>query len=63
MQNKTLAESDTNGVTVYLFESFENNSYIYRGIVKLAGEPYYEKQKDWLGYERQVVKFPLKVVE
>ena len=46
MQNKTVAESNTNGVTLYLFESFESNNYIYRGIVKLDGEPYYEIQED-----------------
>ena len=38
-QNKTLAESRTNGV----------------------GDPYYERQKDEAGNERQVVKFPLRL--
>lgn len=63
MQNKTLAESNTNGVTVYLFESFAKNSYIYRGIVKLDREPYYETQFDDMGRRRKVVKFSLKLVD
>lgn len=62
MQNKTLAESNINGVDLYLFESFEDNSYIYRGMVKLDGEPYYEDQKDEAGKMRRVVKFPLRLL-
>ncbi len=62
MQNRTVAESNTNGVTLYLFESFESNDYIYRGIVKLDGEPYYEIQEDEAGRKRKVVKFSLKLV-
>lgn len=61
LQNKTLAESKTNGVVVYLFESFASNSYIYRGIVELDKEPYYEIQRDELGKARKVIKFSLKV--
>lgn len=61
-RNKTLAESDTNGVEVYLFESFEPNSYLYRGRVCLAGQPYYDYEKGDDDYERQVVKFPLQLV-
>ena len=63
MQNKTLAESNNNGVTIYLFESFATNDYIYRGIVKLDGEPYYEIQKDEFGKQRKVVKFSLKLLD
>ena len=33
-QNKTLAESDTNGVEVHLFEVFERTRYTYTGVVK-----------------------------
>ena len=61
LQNRTLAESDVNGVNVYLFESFNPNEYIYRGQVELCGEPYYETQKDSLGRLRKVVKFPLRL--
>lgn len=63
LQNKTLAESRTNGVAVYLFESFANNQYIYRGIVELDGEPYFEIQKDESGENRRVVKFSLRLVK
>jgi mutator protein MutT len=60
-QNKTLAESRTNGVGVHLFESFEPKEYIYRGQVRLVGDPYYERQKDEANNQRQVVKFPLRL--
>lgn len=46
MQNKTLAQSDENGVEVHLFEVFKPTEYIYRGIVSLADKPYQETQKD-----------------
>lgn len=59
-QNKTLAESRTNGVEVHLFESFEPREYIYRGRVELASDPYTEMQKDESGRTRQVVRFPLR---
>jgi mutator protein MutT len=62
-RNKTLAESRQSGIDVHLFESFESNEYIYRGQVELASGPYYESQKDEDGHNRQVVKFPLRVVE
>lgn len=61
-QNKTLAQSRENGVHIHLFESYEPNDYIYRGRAILAANPYYERQEDEDGRERQVVKFPLKVV-
>jgi len=35
--------------------------YFYRGLVELVDEPYFEKQKDIYGRNRQVVKFPLKL--
>ena len=60
-QNKTLAESRTNGVGVHLFESFEPKEYICRGQVQLVGDPYYERQKDEANNQRQVVKFPLRL--
>ena len=41
-QNKTLAESGTNGVEVFLFEVFEAGNYIFRGQVGLADAPYQE---------------------
>lgn len=61
-QNKTLAESNENGITVYLFEMYYSQRYQYRGIVKLVGEPFTEKECDVDGAERIVWKFPLKLV-
>lgn len=61
-QNKTLKESDTNGVVVYLFEVFSSRKYMYRGIVKLAKEPLMEQEHDFSGNLRWVCKFPLRLV-
>ena len=43
-QNKTLAESDHNGVEVHLFEVFNSTMYTYQGVVKLSNKPYQEVQ-------------------
>lgn len=61
-QNRTLAESQTNGVTVHLFEVLADNQYAYRGPVALAGEPYQERQLDSSGQERLVWMFPLRLL-
>ncbi|NSL52794.1 HNH endonuclease [Calidifontibacillus erzurumensis] len=61
MQNKTLAESDTNGVEVHLFEVLVPTEYIYRGLVTLADKPYQEIQKGEDGVPRKVWMFPLKL--
>ena len=61
-QNKTLAESDTNGVEVHLFEVDDPGKYKYSGVVKLAGKPYQETQPDENGNPRKVWMFPLKKV-
>ena len=61
-QNRTLAESGTNGVEVHLFEVLKPAQYIYKGVVKLCGRPYQEKQKDVEGNMRKVWMFPLKTV-
>lgn len=58
-QNRTLAESDANGISVHLFEVFEPSKYVYKGIVKLCGEPYQEDQEDIDGNMRKVWIFPL----
>lgn len=60
-QNRTLAESETNGVAVHLFEVEEEGQYIYQGVVNLSGHPYTEKQPDSNGVERSVFVFPLKL--
>jgi len=58
-QNKTLAESHENKVSVHLFEVFEEKSYVYIGQVKLVGLPYFETQTDMEESPRQVCVFPL----
>jgi 5-methylcytosine-specific restriction enzyme A len=62
-QNKTLSESDTNGIGVHLFEVFEEGRYAYQGQVKLAGKPYQENQPDYRGNIRAVWIFPLRLIE
>lgn len=61
-QNKTLAESNTNGVDVFLFEVLRPTQYTFVGQVVLAGEPYQEEQPDEDGKLRKVWVFPLKLV-
>lgn len=58
-QNKTLAESGTNGVAIHLFEVHRPHIYTYDGEVALAGEPYQESQLDVDGNERKVWVFPV----
>ena len=62
-QNKTLAESDTNGVEVHLFEVFHATQYTYQGIMKLARQPYQEQQQGEDGKIRKGWMFPLKVID
>ncbi len=62
-QNKTLAESNRNGIGVYLFEVVESDKYIYQGRVKLAGTPFEEIQLDLDKKERKVWIFPLKLID
>ena len=58
-QNKTLTESNTNGVEVHLFEVDVDKEYKYQGIVQLSGTPYEERQPDDEGNDRKVYVFPL----
>jgi 5-methylcytosine-specific restriction enzyme A len=60
-QNKTLAESKTNGVHLHLFEVFEEGKYVYIGEVELAESPYLDKQPDKNNIIRNVYIFPLQV--
>lgn len=62
-QNKTLAESNTNGVTVHLFEVFTDKEYIYQGPVTLIKEPYQKAQSDANKQKRLVWIFPLKLLD
>lgn len=61
-QNGTLYHSDTNGVNVHLFEVLEKSVYTYKGIVKLAAQPYQAAQETFDGEMRSVWIFPLKPV-
>ena len=62
-QNRTLAESASNGVSLHLFEVERPKEYIYQGQVRLAGAPYTEMQPDQLRKLRRVYVFPLQLVE
>jgi len=62
LQNKTLFETHTNGVTPYLFEVYHPRQYLFRGRVKLAGPPFTECRPDVDGKPRSVWIFPLQVV-
>jgi len=61
-QNRTLYESNTNGVDLHLFEVVQMGKYEYQGPVKLAGKPYQETQRDANGVLRKVWMFPLKKI-
>lgn len=63
MQNRTLYESDRNGVNIYLFEVHKRTEYIYRGQVELCKKPYQEEQLDENNFPRNVWMFPVKLVE
>jgi 5-methylcytosine-specific restriction protein A len=60
-QNKTVAESITNGVHLFLFEVFEEGKYVFIGEVELAGDPYIDKQPDIKKTIRDVYIFPIKI--
>lgn len=62
MQNRTLNESDYNGVDVHLFEVMEPTVYTYCGRIKLVGKPYTEIQPDQDGIKRKVWMFPIQPV-
>ena len=62
-QNKTLKESNINGVEVVLFEKIDKNkNFIFMGPVKLIGTPYQERQLGENGSERNVWMFPLQIL-
>ena len=60
-QNKTLVESKTNVVNLYLFEVFEEGNYVYMGEVELSDKPYLSRQPDIEKNPRDVYIFPLKL--
>lgn len=59
--NAKLANSRENGLTLYLFEKLVDAQYTYRGIVKLVGDYYVDKQIDANGNMRDVFIFPLQL--
>jgi len=61
-QNRTLAESNVNGVQVHLFEVEKEKEYVYQGKVVLDSSPYTENQPDADGSDRKVIVFPLKLL-
>lgn len=62
-QNKTLNESKTNGIDIYLSEVFKKTYYTFRGRVELIDKPYQEEQLDRDGKIRNVWIFPLKLID
>ncbi|MEY2363460.1 HNH endonuclease [Lysinibacillus capsici] len=62
-QNRTLYESNKNGIKVYLFEKFSDElGFVYRGQVRLIGEPYEEQQYGEDNILRKVYMFPLMIL-
>ncbi|MDX7997959.1 HNH endonuclease [Xenorhabdus sp. Reich] len=62
-QNRTLAESKSNGVKVHLFEVFKDKEYTYVGKIELVDDPYTEQQPDADGNDRLVYVFPVKLIK
>ena len=62
-QNKTLAESNSNGIEVHLFEVDKPTQYTYAGQVELASVPFQQIQPDDHGDNRKVWVFPLRKVD
>lgn len=63
MQNKTLAESNYNGVNCFLFEVYKPKKYTFIGKVILASDPYQEEQLDAEDKKRKVWVFPLEILD
>lgn len=62
-QNRTLNESNINGVDVFLFEVVKEREYTYMGQVMLYDTPYQEEQPGEDGVLRKVWIFPLALKE
>lgn len=65
-QNRTLLESNSNGITVHFFEIFDDKlkrKYVYDGVVKLVGKPFPDTQPDANGDERLVWVFPIRALK
>ncbi|ARJ25114.1 restriction endonuclease [Bacillus mycoides] len=62
-QNKTLYESNENGVGVYLFEAFQPGEHIFMGQARLVEQPFQETQEDTQGQKRKVWVFPICILK
>ncbi|WP_235676730.1 HNH endonuclease [Bacillus mycoides] len=62
-QNRTLNESHSNGIQIFLFEVLKAKEYIFMGKVELCAHPYQTKQKDEEGLIRNVWIYPVKVID
>ena len=62
-QNKTLNESNTNGIELHLFTVKKLREYTYVGRVELAGPPEEDIQNDEDGKDRIVWRFPLRICD
>jgi 5-methylcytosine-specific restriction protein A len=62
-QNRTLNQSRSNGVYVFLFMGAGDTLFTYMGRVILNGEPFQEEQEDENGLMRKVWMFPLKLID
>jgi 5-methylcytosine-specific restriction protein A len=62
-QNKTLNESRTNGIDVFMFEVTNPVEYSYLGRVVLDGDSYQEYQTDVNDNRRRVWIFPLRLID
>lgn len=62
MQNRTLAESKSNGVDVHLFEVLKPGEYKYMGQIELIEQPYQEVQKGEDNVLRKVWMFPVRAI-
>ncbi len=58
-QNKTLNESNENGVDIFLFEVVKEREYVYMGEIVLCDTPYQEIQSGEDGQKRKVWIFPV----
>lgn len=61
-QNDTLANCNTNGVDVHLFEVMDEGRYTYCGRIELVDKPYTEMQPGEDGIDRLVWMFPIRPV-
>lgn len=61
-QNDTLANCNTNGVDVHLFEVIDEGRYTYCGRIELIDKPYTETQPGEDGIDRLVWMFPIRPV-